>query len=86
MKAQEERILLDRYIYNAVDLEERKYWIKRKEKIFDTTVVIRSEMLTEVADVYVTEEIIMEIDKESSTGKIHRIGNGTGRPPYGNRL
>ena len=76
--AQKERILLDRYIYNATDLAEKRYWIRQKERIHDTTIVKRSEILKEVADIYVTDDIVMEIDRESSTGKIPVSGMGQG--------
>jgi len=76
--AQEEREYTDHLIYNAMDLEEKKYWIKQQSRIRDTTIVHRSTLLTEMADRYVTEEIIMEIDKESSTGQIPVSGMGQG--------
>ncbi len=76
--AQEERTLLDRFIYNATDLDEKKYWLHRQQRIHDTTTVHRSTKLTEMADRYVTEDIIMEIDKEASSGQIPVSGMGQG--------
>jgi glutamate synthase domain-containing protein 2/FAD/FMN-containing dehydrogenase/ferredoxin/glutamate synthase domain-containing protein 1 len=76
--AQDERSYLDRMIINATDLEEKRYWINRQNRIHDTTVVHRSTQLTEMADRYVSEDIIMEIDKESSTGQIPVSGMGQG--------
>lgn len=76
--AQMEREALDRVINAAVDLEEKKYWIGRQARIHDTTVVQRSTQVTEMADLYVTEQIIMEIDKEASTGQIPVSGMGQG--------
>ncbi|MDZ7358936.1 MAG: glutamate synthase-related protein, partial [candidate division KSB1 bacterium] len=77
-QAQKERMVLDKLILHAPDLEEKKYWIKQQNRIHDTTKVQRSTYLTEMADRYVTEEIIMEIDKEASTGKIPVSGSGQG--------
>jgi len=76
--AQEERNVLDNFIYNATDLEEKKYWLNRQNRIHDTTTVHRSTQLTEMADRYVTEDIIMEIDKEASSGQIPVSGMGQG--------
>jgi len=76
--AQDERRILDQFIYNATDLEEKKYWINRQSRIHDTTQVHRSNQLTEMADRYLTENIIMEIDKESSSGQIPVSGMGQG--------
>jgi len=76
--AQDERKYLDLLILNATDLEEKRYWINRQHRIHDTTVVHRSHQLTEMADRYVTEDIIMEIDKESSSGQIPVSGMGQG--------
>ncbi len=76
--AQMERESLDRVINAAIDLEEKKYWIKRQGRIHDTTVVQRSTQVTEMSDLYVTEQIIMEIDKEASTGQIPVSGMGQG--------
>ena len=76
--AQEERRYVDQLIVNATDLEEKRYWINRQNRIHDTTIVHRSTQLTEMADRYVTEDIIMEIDKESSTGQIPVSGMGQG--------
>ncbi len=76
--AQQQRQIHDKLIYNAVDLDEKRYWIKQQNRIHDTTKVIRSTQLTEMADRYLTEEIIMEIDKEASTGRIPVSGMGQG--------
>ncbi|MCB0284363.1 MAG: FAD-binding protein, partial [Calditrichaeota bacterium] len=76
--AQEERDVLNSFIYNATDLEEKKYWLNRQNRIHDTTKVHRSNQLTEMADRYVTEDIIMEIDKEASSGQIPVSGMGQG--------
>lgn len=76
--AQDEREYLGRLIQNATDLEEKRYWTNQRNRIHDTTVVHRSGQLTEMADRYVTEDIIMEIDKESSTGQIPVSGMGQG--------
>jgi len=76
--AQEERQYFDRLIFNAADLEEKKYLIKQQNRLHDTTKVQRSSLLTEMADRYVTEDIIMEIDKESSSGQIPVSGMGQG--------
>ncbi len=73
-----EREVADKYIDNAVDLEEKRYWEKRKKFLRDTTTVQRSPELTEMADIYVTEDILMEIDKEASTGQIPVSGMGQG--------
>ncbi len=76
--AQEERSYIDNFIYNATDLEEKRYWVNRQSRIHDTTTVHRSTKLTDMADKYVTEDIIMEIDKEASTGQIPVSGMGQG--------
>ncbi|MCP5045761.1 MAG: FAD-binding protein, partial [bacterium] len=76
--AQEERSYLDQLIFNATGLEEKRYWTGQQSRIHDTTTVNRSNQLTEMADRYVTEDIIMEIDKESSTGQIPVSGMGQG--------
>lgn len=76
--AQHERQFIDKLVKNAVDLEEKKYWAKKQNRIHDTTKVIRSEQVTEMSDLYVTEEIIMEIDKEAATGRIPVSGAGQG--------
>ncbi|MGH7492723.1 MAG: FAD-binding protein, partial [bacterium] len=76
--AQLEREALDHVIHQAVDLEEKKFWINRQRRIHDTTVVQRSTQVTEMSDLYVTEQIIMEIDKEASTGQIPVSGMGQG--------
>ncbi len=77
-EAQQERSLIDRFIYNATDLEEKHYWINRQQRVHDTTTVHRSNKLTEMADRYVTEDILMEIDKEASSGQIPVSGMGQG--------
>jgi len=77
-QAQKERILLDELIAHAPDPEEERYWKRQKRRVHDTTKVTRSSQLTEVADRYVTEEVIMEIDKEASTGEIPVSGSGQG--------
>ena len=77
-EAQQERTLIDRYIYNATDLEEKRYWSNRQQRVQDTTTVHRSTKLTEMADRYVTEDILMEIDKEASSGQIPVSGMGQG--------
>ncbi|MBN2008964.1 FAD-binding protein [candidate division KSB1 bacterium] len=77
-RAQEERQFLDQMIFHAPDLDEKKYWRDQQNRIHDTTKVIRSVEITEVADRYVTEEVIMEIDKEASTGQIPVSGSGQG--------
>ncbi len=76
--AQQQRQWLDKLIENAVDFEEKRYWTNQQNRIHDTTKVIRSNQVTEMSDRYVTEEIIMEIDKEASTGQIPVSGAGQG--------
>ncbi|RMH73030.1 MAG: FAD-binding protein [Gemmatimonadetes bacterium] len=73
-----EREYLDKLIKNAIDLEERKFWQTEKSFLRDTTTIQRSPEITHQADIYVTENIIMEIDKESSTGQIPVSGMGQG--------
>ncbi len=75
---QRTRLQFEKLIHHAVDLEEKRYWTKQQSRVHDTTTVERSTHLTEMADRYVTEEIIMEIDKEASTGKIPVSGSGQG--------
>jgi glutamate synthase domain-containing protein 2/FAD/FMN-containing dehydrogenase/ferredoxin len=75
---QVERDYTHKLIDNAVDLEEKKYWEIRLSFLRDTTTIQRSPELTEIADIYVTEDIIMEIDKEASTGQIPVSGMGQG--------
>jgi glutamate synthase domain-containing protein 2/ferredoxin/glutamate synthase domain-containing protein 1 len=75
---QEERQFTQHLIDHAVDFEEKKYWQKRKEFLRDTTTIQRSADLTDMADIYVTEDILMEIDKEASTGNIPVSGMGQG--------
>jgi glutamate synthase domain-containing protein 2/FAD/FMN-containing dehydrogenase/ferredoxin/glutamate synthase domain-containing protein 1 len=76
--AQDERQFMDKLVINATDLEEKRYWINQQNRIHDTTIVHRSDKLTDMADRYVTEDIIMEIDKESSSGQIPVSGMGQG--------
>ncbi|NTW35471.1 MAG: PAS domain S-box protein, partial [Syntrophobacteraceae bacterium] len=73
-----EREYTDRLIENAVDLDEKKFWENRKKFLRDTTIIQRSPELTEMADIYLTEDILMEIDKEASTGQIPVSGMGQG--------
>ncbi|MEJ2535890.1 MAG: FAD-binding protein [Calditrichia bacterium] len=73
-----ERDYTDKLIENAVDLEEKRYWQQRRKFLRDTTTIQRSPELTEMADIYVTEDILMEIDKEASTGQIPVSGMGQG--------
>ncbi len=75
---QSERELVKKLIDNAVDLDEKKYWNSRLHHLRDTTTIQRTGELTEMADIYVTEDIIMEIDKEASTGQIPVSGMGQG--------
>ncbi|RMD96390.1 MAG: hypothetical protein D6814_11495, partial [Calditrichaeota bacterium] len=75
---QQERDFLQKQVDHAVDLDEKRYWNKQLHALKDTTTVQRATALTEMADVYVTEEILMEIDKESSTGQIPVSGMGQG--------
>ncbi len=75
---QAEREYVDGLIEHAVDLDEKKYWETKKSYLRDTTTIQRSPELTEMADIYVTEDILMEIDKEASTGQIPVSGMGQG--------
>ncbi len=75
---QAEREYVEELAAHAVDMEEKKYWEMRKRFLRDTTIIQRSPELTEMADIYVTEDILMEIDKESSTGQIPVSGMGQG--------
>ncbi|HQU71292.1 MAG TPA: glutamate synthase-related protein, partial [Calditrichia bacterium] len=75
---QVERDFVQDLINNAVDMEEKKFWENKKNFLRDTTTIQRSPKLTDMADVYVTEEILMEIDKEASTGQIPVSGMGQG--------
>ncbi len=75
---QTERDFVQDLIENAVDKEEKTFWETEKHFLNDTTTIQRSPALTEMADIYVTEEILMEIDKESSTGQIPVSGMGQG--------
>ncbi len=73
-----EREFTQKLIANAVDLEEKKYWENQNKFLRDTTIIQRSPDLTEMADIYVTEDILMEIDREASTGQIPVSGMGQG--------
>ncbi|NUQ40251.1 MAG: FAD-binding protein [Calditrichaceae bacterium] len=75
---QTERDFVQNLISNAVDLDEKRFWESEKLFLRDTTTIQRSPQLTEMADKYVTEEILMEIDKEASTGQIPVSGMGQG--------
>ena len=75
---QMERDFVQELIENAVDMEEKKFWETEKHFLRDTTTIQRSPELTEKADIYFTEEILMEIDKEASTGQIPVSGMGQG--------
>ena len=75
---QQEREFVQNLINHAVDLDEKRYWNTQLHQLRDTTTVQRATALTEMADVYVTEEILMEIDKECSTGQIPVSGMGQG--------
>lgn len=75
---QMERDYVQELINNAVDMDEKKYWQTEKEFLRDTTTIQRSPELTDMADIYLTEEILMEIDKEASTGQIPVSGMGQG--------
>ena len=75
---QMERDFVQELIDNAVDMEEKKYWETEKGFLRDTTTIQRSPELTDMADIYLTEEILMEIDKEASTGQIPVSGMGQG--------
>ncbi len=75
---QQQREFTAELIHHAVDLEEKKYWENQKKFLRDTTTIQRSPELTEMADIYVTEDVLMEIDKEASTGQIPVSGMGQG--------
>lgn len=75
---QVERDFVQELLNNAVDMEEKKYWETEKKFLRDTTTIQRSPELTDMADVYVTDVILMEIDKEASTGQIPVSGMGQG--------
>lgn len=75
---QSERDFIQELIDNAPDLEEKRYWQTQRNFLRDTTTIQRSPELTDMADVYVTEDILMEIDKEASTGQIPVSGMGQG--------
>ncbi|RMG67590.1 MAG: FAD-binding protein, partial [Calditrichaeota bacterium] len=75
---QQEREFVSRLIEQAVDPEEKRFWQNQYRLLRDTTTIQRSPDLTEMADIYVTEEILMEIDREASTGQIPVSGMGQG--------
>ena len=75
---QDDRDFIDKLIEHAVDRDEKRYWNKKHHGLRDTTTVERASALTEMADIYVTENILMEIDKEASTGQIPVSGMGQG--------
>lgn len=77
-ETQKERQFITRFIENAVDRDERKYWEKHLTKLRDTTTIQRAPEITEMADKYFTESVLMEIDKEASTGQIPVSGMGQG--------
>ncbi len=77
-EVQTERGYIQKLSENAVDLDEKKYWENQKYFLRDTTTIQRSTELTDMADIYVTEDILMEIDKESSKGQIPVSGMGQG--------
>lgn len=74
----EEREFFEKSLLHAVDREEKKYWQYKIDYLRDTTIIKRSDDITEMADAYMTEEIIMEIDREASTGNIPVSGMGQG--------
>ncbi len=73
-----ERNFVQELIDNAVDKDEKQYWEEEKQFLTDTTTIQRSPELTDMADIYLTEEVLMEIDKEASTGQIPVSGMGQG--------
>ncbi len=75
---QNDREYVSQLIDHALDMEEKKYWNNKYKYLRDTTIIQRSTDLTEMADIYVTEDILMEIDKEASTGNIPVSGMGQG--------
>ncbi len=75
---QVERNFIDDLIENAVDKDEKTYWYSQKQFLSDTTTIQRSPALSEMSDIYVSPEILMEIDKEASTGQIPVSGMGQG--------
>ncbi len=75
---QQEREFVEQLIEQAVDPEEKRFWQQQYRQLRDTTTIQRSPDLTEMADIYVTEEILMEIDREASTGQIPVSGMGQG--------
>ncbi|NUM35480.1 MAG: alpha-hydroxy-acid oxidizing protein, partial [Candidatus Brocadiae bacterium] len=75
---QKEREYVEKLISNAVDREEKKYWQTQMHFLRDTTIIQRSPKLTEMADLYITEDILMEIDREASQGNIPVSGMGQG--------
>ncbi len=75
---QKEREYVEKLIAHAVDREEKKYWQAQMHFLRDTTIIQRSPRLTEMADLYITEDILMEIDREASQGNIPVSGMGQG--------
>ncbi|HRX51425.1 MAG TPA: glutamate synthase-related protein [Candidatus Krumholzibacteria bacterium] len=75
---QVERDVLGQLAEHAVDRDERTFWLEERALLRDTTTVERSPQLTEMSDAYVTQDILMEIDKEASTGQIPVSGMGQG--------
>ena len=75
---QVERNIMGQLADHAVDREEKNFWLEERNLLRDTTTIERSPQLTEMSDIYVTEEILMEIDKEASTGQIPVSGMGQG--------
>ncbi len=75
---QMERDHIQELLDNAVDKDEKHYWEIEKSFLRDTTTIQRSPQLTDMSDVYVTDVILMEIDKEASTGQIPVSGMGQG--------
>ena len=75
---QVERNFVDDLIENAVDKDEKQHWEKEKRFLTDTTTIQRSPELSEMADIYLTAENLIEIDKEASTGQIPVSGMGQG--------
>ena len=75
---QKQRDYRQEMVHHAVDQEEKKYWQQQYALLRDTTTIERSSHLLAMADIYVSEEILMEIDKEAATGNIPVSGMGQG--------
>ncbi|MGH1365119.1 MAG: glutamate synthase-related protein [Calditrichia bacterium] len=75
---QMERDYIQDLITNAVDMDEQQYWEEKKGFLRDTTTIQPSPEVKAKSDVYVTEVILTEIDKEASTGQIPVSGMGQG--------